>query len=244
MKFADLLNANAKTIPTHSDTFQDARLRHPILLPYESPKALAHALRGRSLRLETRARLVVALVSEDRTLSSRLWASLLLTAFERSLCRLRFRLGRPANEDIDQHLLEAFVRATRSRFVSLTYPLLSIRRATIRFVVAACRGEERDEDTVAFDEEEHGFDLFPVDKAVSETVTAEVIRRLPLACDMDEALTRAFMATLAEGESTRDYVERVFSNCPKAEREAHCRRLRSARARVIARLRDCIVRAA
>src|SRR5579883_3051333 len=115
MSLSLVLDSVAHEVQRHAAAFSEGRERHPALAPYESAAQLLAAL-SRTSRLDDDARdaLLVCVVTEAQRGRSPLWQSILLAAFAPLLRRLRARLRRPKDEDLDQLVLVSFLDLVRS----------------------------------------------------------------------------------------------------------------------------------
>jgi hypothetical protein len=254
MNFLKLLASVEATIPELSRRaardFATAREEDAALAGFASAADLLGALRGGRLSQEERAAVVLAMVQAHRRGTSRLWQTLLVTAFSRMLRSFRSRLRLPAGmrragaEDLDQVVIAGFVGALGAGSISAFCPILSLKRATAKGI-AREMAELRGARTGKHEEldEKHGVEIFGGEHAEKERATGEVVRMLP-SLGLDAEIAASLAATLAEGEPLRAYVERVFGERSGAERSAIYGRLRSARRVAIAQLRQRLSRRA
>jgi hypothetical protein len=210
-------------------------------LSNSSPASVIATLRpGRENHVsEARRRaLVAAIVKDHRRGQSRLYQSMLVAGFDKMLVSLRRRLGRPKDTDLDQTVLISFVVSLSSPSFSPAWPILSLRRATVK-AIRASRGEHRfDGATDEFTDEGEGVDVFAHTTRGDESLTERVVRIIPTLSGIDEEIVRALTSNIADGEPLDDYVERVFSDRATGERHLIYQRIRHARTRVIAIARE------
>ncbi len=108
-----LFEGLAKSVRHHAARY---RLEQPRLAPlaaYPDVASLAKALAPDSpLDKEIRATIVLALVELQGAAPHQLWSTLFALAFAPMLRRLRKRIGRPRDEDLDQKVFLEFIDAT------------------------------------------------------------------------------------------------------------------------------------
>ena len=223
------------TLSRPSTLYAAARPRHRALAPYETPLSLLAAFTRATPALDVLERdaLLGALVTENNRAPAPLWQSLLLAAFERMLLRIRRRLGRPRDEDLDQRVLLAFLNALRSVRAS-SYVALAIRWATEGEVFAGRRAERKAPKMAPFDDDRYVGDPFGVD-AHARAAAAEVVRIVEEQGDGE--ILAVLLATRATDESLSHYVAREYADRTDEERAAAYYRLRMARARVVGEVR-------
>jgi hypothetical protein len=137
--------------------YQRVREREPALAAYPTGCALYDALSPKSgLAADARPPLLRVIVLEYQRGRHPLWHALAVRGLEPMLASLRARMRRLDADECDQQLQLAFVEAIGrlrlDRPGGPTFPLLTLRRAIARALIAAESEErERDED-VAFEE--------------------------------------------------------------------------------------------
>jgi len=229
-------------LPHAALTFAEIRGRVAEVAPYDSPVALLGALEPHSSAASApRHALVSALVAENQrppAAARALCQSLLLAAFEGMLVRLRARVGRPRDDDMDQRVLTAFLGAVAAVRVGPFTPL-AIRWATEGELFASIRAERRCPETLEYDDDTHPADVFDVN-GQEKAAALEIVRIIE--AHAGEELLDVILATKASDESLKDYVARTRPHGTAEERAAEYGRLLRARGRLLARLESRVTR--
>jgi len=215
-------------------TYKDAVGRHAPLAAFPKVDLLVEALDLRSsLSPEDRNAVVTALAIEAQRAPHPLWQSLLLVAFAPMLRRLRARLDKPRNEELDQRVLFAFLSALRA-IVPGPFTPLALRWATEKAVFGAVRKQRRAPKTIPFEEETCAPDLHEIE-AVERSAVAEIARFVESVCDGE--LLEVFHATTAGDLPLKEYVARTYTGRTKKGLAAEYNRLCRARLRLTTELR-------
>jgi hypothetical protein len=231
----DSIAKSQSTLPRFASVYEAARATHEALAPYATAADVGAALSPASpLAIERRNDLVVALVTEHQARPHPLWQTMLLRVFEPMLTRVRMRLARRADPDLDQRVLVAFLGALRSVRTG-AYTILALRWATERELFESRRKERRAPETLAYDDEAHPADVFGVD-ALDQARLAEVARIVEAEGDKD--LFDCLVATRANDESLKAYVARAHPDRSERERATIHYRLRCARSALVERIRE------
>jgi hypothetical protein len=213
---------------------EEARVRQPALVAFETAEALVAALDLRSpLCADERASLVGALVAESRRAPAAIWSSLILVAFAPMLRRLRARFGRRPNEDLDQEILASFLDAVRTVGAG-PHLALALRWRTEKLVYRAVRSDRRAAEMLPFDEETHPADVFELE-AVRKAATAEVVRIVESLGAGD--LVEVLLTTNGGAEQLKAYAARTYAGRTKKGLAAEYDRLCRARLRLVRDLR-------
>jgi hypothetical protein len=230
VNLSQTIQAIQKTLVRHSAAYAAGRARHNALAVHESPLSAAKALDGVSESDEgPRGDLAAAILEEHRQHPAcALWQSLLLVGFAPMLQRVRDRVGKRPDPDLDQNVLLAFLEALRSPAVDRLRPAASLRAATEEALKATRRGTLRKADTDAFNEKVHG-----VPESLPEE--AEDVRRALEG--LDKKGLDLLLRTLLGGESLEEYVDRVHGALAEDQRSALYERLKRARTRLVTELR-------
>jgi hypothetical protein len=147
-----------KGLVRYQSQYATGRSEHAELAPFASPEEAAVALDASSnLSEDNRYTLVRAIVAEHEKGAHSLWGSLLLVAFAPLLLQMRRRLGHPEDEDRDQRVLVAFLKAIRSISAERTgmHVAVALRRRTQEALVRHREREKREPELASFEEEEH-----------------------------------------------------------------------------------------
>ena len=202
--------------------YAEAHARVPELAPYTTAVDLVAAMTAPSFVSSPHAApLVAALVVEAQRSRSRLWTSLLVTAFSRMLMRLRVRLGQPKDDERDQTVLLAFLDAVRTIRPS-AHAARGLRLSTFRAVFDAARIRRAEPIGEELDEERHALETFRADESAE---ASEIVRII--AAEGGDELLDVLLATRAGDETLLAYVTRTCAD-PGA-RAAEYERLKRAR---------------
>jgi hypothetical protein len=207
-----LLCIDPKHLTRHARTYAEAKARCAAFAPYATAGELFTAVLPSSpLDHASRDPLLLALVAENQRAPHPLWQSLLVAAFERTLVRLRKKLGAYRDEDHDQRILLAFLEALRTVAIGAHTPL-AIRWAVEDAVSGYWRAVRLEAEVVCDGESEtHGAagGALGAD-AETKTSATEILRFLD-ARGQDEML-RVLLATEAGDESLKEYVARTHAS--------------------------------
>jgi hypothetical protein len=230
---APLLTSLSKSVVRHAALYRATQPRLPALAPYPEVSALAATLApGSKFDDASRAAVIVALVQEQAQAPHPLWSSLLALAFTPMLLRLRSRLRRPKDTDLDQEVVMAFLEAA-VRVPQSTEPwhvAICLRRATerrvfdhLRHVVGAPVTEEFDDDRDAM-------------LTLADLVDEGGARRLNEALDAleDPAVKELIVSTCLEEAPLGTYVERLYPTLSRAKQAAMAETLRRQRSNALA----------
>jgi hypothetical protein len=230
-----LFEGLAKSVRHHAARYRLEQPRLAPLAPYPDVATLAKALAPDSpLDKEIRATIVLALVELQGAAPHPLWSSLLALAFAPMLRRLRKRIGRPRDEDLDQKVLMEFIDATTRvpRTTRSWHVAICLRRETEHRVFDHVR---RDLETPTLEEFDDDHDVV---WTMGEMLDRHGADRLDAALDeIPNPETRALVvATALLEEPLGEYVERMFPDLSFTEQLATAERLRRERSNAIAQL--------
>lgn len=93
-----------------------ARKRYPALTPYATPRAIADRLARDDFESDERRAMVRAIVELYRTKPCALWCDLVIRSFQYLLLGIRaeVHLGRLQADDVDQQMIDLFLRLVRA----------------------------------------------------------------------------------------------------------------------------------
>jgi hypothetical protein len=225
----------SKSVLHHGARFREAQPKHASLAAYPTVGALASALApDSSLDKETRATLVVTLVELQGLAPHPLWSSLLALAFAPMLRRLRKRVRRPDDTDLDQKVFLAFLEAT-TRVPQSTQPwhvAICLRRETEHRVFDHVRRELDTPTLEEFDDDHYAV------SALGDLLDRRGAERLQAALDEipDAAIRALIVATGLYEEPMGEYVERTYPTLSPAEQVTMANRLRRERSNAIEQL--------
>jgi hypothetical protein len=218
--------------------YAEGRARQGVLAPYDSVLAVLRAAAATSsLTTEGRDALLVGVLTELRSTKHSLWLSVLVLAFEPLIVRVRSRLGpqrpgRPQSDDLDQRVFLAFLEAAHALRVE-SHAARMLRLAFQRRVFGD-KSAEVEPEMAEFVDDTYCADPFGV--GVAEKAAAlEVVRIIEAAGG--EELRDVMLATRANDETLRAYVERAYAERSAAERESAYYRLVTTRKRAESQLR-------
>ncbi len=230
---APLLTTLSKSVVRHAAHYREALPRLPALAPYPEVSALAATLApGSKFDDESRAGIVLALVDEQARAPLPLWSSLLALAFTPMLLRLRSRLRRPKDTDLDQEVLLAFLEAA-VRVPQSTAPwhvAICLRRTTERRVFDHMRNVVRAPVTEEFDDDRDAM------LTLADIVDEGGARRLNEALDAleDPNVKELIVSTCLEEVPLGTYVEKLYPTLSRVKQAAMAETLRRQRSNALA----------
>jgi hypothetical protein len=225
----------------HAHQFAEGRAAHPVLAPYQSADDALAALRyGSQVSLDDKGLILAAMVKEHQRTGRPLWEALLAGAFEGALLRLRVRLGRRVDADLDQRVILGFLEAISSPFVAAAgrHAHIAIVRASKKVVFGLTIAERAEPRPQAFDEASYVSDgpSLAGDEPIEDAIGTEVQGAFAKLGDPEEVSDMLF-ATYVVGETLADYVARIHPTLDAEARGALYERLRRQRLTVVQQLR-------
>ena len=239
MSFAIVFDGLKKSVSKFNAQYAEGHARQSVLTPYPSASELLAALKMSSpLSLEARDAITLALIAEQQRQAHPLWQTLLLAAFEPMLRRLRGRLGRCKDGELDQRVVMAFLEAAQE--ISLIHPperaAMHLRRATENAVFRGMRSDRREAAHAEFEEESHPCDPHAMSEQAAALAMKEIAALVAKEGNGEEIL-KALVATRGGDESLKQYVARTQPELSGAERERVYSRLQQQVLRTTKRLR-------
>ncbi|MGD0527719.1 MAG: hypothetical protein ABSE49_21480 [Polyangiaceae bacterium] len=222
------------TARRHDATFQAARATERAFAPYATAAALLVPLAPESpLPLAERQALVQAVLRRQQAAPHPLWQAMLVAAFAPMLRRMR-RRGGEAREDREQRVLCAFLQALAVVRSSGQPVFIALRRATLRQLLRAARGETGTGDALVFDE---GTPADPpcvhADPAPFAACLAREVAERLVRSSGGEDIARAIMGAETSGEQAARLTAEATAGDPPVTVE----RLRQRRHRALRELR-------
>ena len=174
----------------------------------------------------------MALVQEQAQPPHPLWSSLLALAFAPMLLRLRSRLRRPDDADLDQEVMLAFLESA-VRVPQSTEPwhvAICLRRATERRVFDHMRKVVRAPVTEEFDDDRDAT------LTLADIVDEGGARRLDAALDAlaDPAMRELIVSTCIEEVPLGTYVEQLYPTLSRVKQAEMAETLRRQRSNALA----------
>jgi len=237
MSFSQTLIALSHDVLRHAKAYPAGRSRHPELASLATPQDVVRRLASSSSATpQERNQIVVALLEEHRAGTCPLWQAILFASSTPMLLRLRKRLKRDKDEDVDQRLLTAFVSALRVVRMG-PYAAISLRWATEKEVFLDDHKERRQVSFELFEEETHPADVFGVDVRDQERAR-EILAMLEA---RGEELVEVVLATHVGDESLEELAARKCPGADKRTLEREVIRLARARQHVVQRIRTSLM---
>lgn len=235
--------------PRHCSYFQAACQREPTLGMHGNVGAVLEALDARYTDGPSdRESLVRALLREQQRPGESYWATVLVVAFAPMLRALRSKIQGDAlsPEDLDQLVLEGFLRALARRPLDAPRAVVQLRWDTHRFVFRSLQAEQRRivnqrmlEQRARLDD---AFELYtwkslPMPLEDDERTELEALLRDTVAGDVSSAKLDVVVATRLRGAGLRELALERPPDAGLEELEVEYERLRRERLRTLRQLR-------
>jgi hypothetical protein len=218
--------------------YAEGRAEEPALAPFATAGDVLSAL-ARPADFEAKDAIVAALAARQQRAPHPLWQAILATAFRPMLLRLRGRLGKRGDDELDQRVLVAFLEAVAAlrKDGPTRCTSLALRWNTEKALFGGLRADRRAAAPLCDFDDDTFRDPFAGAKTSQEdeASAAEVIRILE--SDPAGAEVRDMLVAKAGDESLLDYVGRAYVGRDARARAAQYERLRRARDRVVTRIR-------
>jgi hypothetical protein len=229
-----------KTATLHARDFAEGRAAHAVLAPFADADAAIAALAPRSALADAEKGVVIAaMIIEHQRTGRRFWGALLSGVFEGALLRIRGRLGREVDPEIDQRVLVAFCEAISnpSLAASRHHAAIAVTRAMKKIVFGDTLAERADPTLEEFVDASHEPDAPCLgDEPVEDAIAVELRNAFATLGDPEE-VADMLHATFVVGEALSDYVDRTHPALDREARVAVYERLRRKRYEAIRRLR-------
>ncbi len=236
----------------HCSHFRAACHREPALDAHRSVGAVLEALDARDADgAPDRESLVRALLREQQRTGESYWVTVLVVAFAPMLRALRSKIQGDAlsPEDLDQLVLEGFLRAVARRPLDAPRAVVQLRWDTQRFVFRSLQAEQRRIVNQRMLEQrarsDDAFELYawkpqPMSIEDDERAELEALLRHTVAGDVSTAKLDVVVATRLRGAGLRELALERLPGAGPEELEVEYERLKRERLRTLRRLKTLL----